>query len=104
MRIPKLFLIPIAYEAFIAKSLRHIIPVITIISCFTIYMLHTSPFILGGAPIDLPALCLFCLFFSRHRFWNISIFFVIAAYFENKYVGGAVAGAAGRALQSRGRR
>lgn len=81
IKFPKLFFIPHIYENLLEDAVARFVPLIVIVICFASFYLPIG-FLPSSMPADVPAVCLFCLFFIPKRLWNISAFFVIASFFE----------------------
>ena len=81
IKLPKLFFIPHIYENLLQDGIARFVPIVVIMICFALFYLPIG-FLPSAMPADVPAICLFCLFFIPKRLWNMSAFFVIASFYE----------------------
>ena len=84
-RLPKLVFLPQSYEIYLAHIISVLWPVVIIYISFSVYYLNTYPFTIGNVPLDVPAICLFALFFAPYRFRNLCFFAIILSFFERSY-------------------
>lgn len=78
--------IPQKYEKYLSFFFMGILwPLFLIYVSFTLYYFNANPFSLNNIPWDVPAICLFALFFAPNRFRNMSFFMIILSIFEHSY-------------------
>lgn len=77
--------IPQLYEKYLGFIIGIIWPVFLIYLSFAVYYHNHYPFTFSNIPWDIPAICLFALFFAPNRFRNMSFFLIILSIFEHSY-------------------
>ena len=78
--------IPQNYETYLSTFLIGIIwPIVIIYISFSIYYMNNYPISFNHVPWDVPAICLFALFFAPNRFRTMCFFAIILVLFEHSY-------------------
>lgn len=85
MKIPKIIFLPHHYEIGLRNVYFYTLPMCVIFLCFIGTYFPIGLFLPIHTMIDIPAIGLFCLFFAKNRFWNISVFFILCSFFEHEY-------------------
>lgn len=85
IKIPNLIFLPAFLERFLLRVYRLIVPFLLIILSFILFYMPWGNYLGWNVMFDVPSILLFCLFFVRRKYINISIFFVVACFFEAEY-------------------